>query len=301
MIEAYLKRFVECRTINEVNHVHIAMTNLMTPREAVLLLKEITRHAGSFLPRNVDADKAKVLRSTAVGNITRAARDVVGTGKATAEPYGRRALAKGLHVFSDGTGRAAKTLLIGFSGNAERLMMPTPIILQNIDAASVDVAVLRDLRKAGYRDGLEGIGDSLEALIDALPDLLAFSDYRRVATLGTSGGALPALLAGLRLRADAAMSVGGNGPDDPRWQRPDGIGARELIAAYAGSHSRTRVALVHGAQSPRDQAAAEAIAALVAATLVPVSDPAGPVGHGALYPLVGQRRLAAFLKEHLGL
>ena len=293
MMTPRLERIVKCRTINEVNHVLIGITNLMTPSEAVLLLKEVTRHDWS--------SEASELRAAAVSNLAWAASDVVGNGKANTEPYVRRDLVNSLHVFSDGSGRSAKTMLIGYSGNAERLMMPTPILLQNLEAASVDFALLKDSNKVGYRTGVKGVGDSLDAVIDALPELLALGDYRRVATLGTSGGALPALLTGLRLRADAVMSVGSNSPDDLRWERPDGTGARELIVAYAGSQPRTSVVLVHGAQSPRDQAAAEAIAALVPATLVPVSDPAGPVGHGALYPLVRQRRLAAFLKEHLGL
>lgn len=301
MIERYLRRIAECRTLNELNAARIRMNNAMTPIEAYELYRIV--QAGWGVPEaGIGVDKAQQITGALRRDTTRIVGDIVAAGKPAPEPFGRRRLVKGsLSVYSDGTKRSGKTLLIGFTGNAARLMMPLPIFLQHLDAASVDLALLTDLARDGYRGGIEGIGSGIEGMIAELPRVLETQHYSRIAIIGTSGGGLPALLTGLKLKVPRVLSVGGNGPDDPRWEGVVAKSARELIAAAAKDALETRVTLAFGAQSPRDRAAAEAMASVVPATLVPVADPRAEVKHVALYPLVGQGRLAGFLGEHLGL
>src|SRR5262245_15422035 len=124
-------------------------------------------------------------------------------GKDSPEPFVRRRLRQAVWLFKSDYDRRQKMLLICFSGNGQRLMMPMPVFLQHIDGQATDVAYLRTEKHAGYRKGIRGVADDLHASVAALEGLLDVREYGRVATIGTSGGGLPAILAGLRLGVDA--------------------------------------------------------------------------------------------------
>lgn len=301
MIDEYLQRIGHCRTLNELNAVHIGMCNIMTPTEALKLHGRIIDPSWTFPEKVAGAEKARAFGSALVQHMTMMVNDLVDAGKDRAEPFGRQRVANGVWRFSGGGERAGKVLVIGFTGNSDRLMMPSPTYLQHFDAAKVDVVFLVDRGKSGFRGGIPEVGQGLTGLVDALPELLSIAEYRKLAVTGTSSGGLPSVLGGLRLHANAVMAIGGNNPEDDRWEGLGGRSGSQLLAEWAAKSPETRVTLVVGAQSPRDHVSAEATRRLIQANLVSVSHPGQPVKHNAAYPLVTQRKFVAFALEHLGL
>jgi hypothetical protein len=131
-----------------------------------------------------------------------------------------------------------------------------------------------------------------------LKTLLKVEQYRRVVTIGVSAGGLPAILTALELGLDAGLSVGGSGPDDPRWLMADRKSPRGKPFVYTrGATAKPELFLVFGADRSNDRANAEALAAVVHARVIAVSNPSEPVGHNALYSLVEQGKLTEFLNN----
>lgn len=302
MIEDYFERVASCRTLNQINGVHIAMTNVMTPMEALAVRDRLGAGGWMFPAENVGTEGSARLTAMLAMHMDKIVGDFVEAGKERAEVFLRLPVARDVWLFSRGGERSSKTLIIAFTGNADRLMMPTPTFMQHLDADAADVLMLVDRSKQGYRGGLAGVAESIEDLILALPRLGQAERYRRTVVAGTSGGGLPAVLAGLKLGADAVMAVGCRTPHAGRWQdlRGMGVGGAELLTGWRKESKAGNVSIVHGAQHAQDAAAAAEIAALITARVVPVSVEGVEVQHNALYPLVRAGRFTAFLREHLG-
>ncbi len=298
MVREYFSRIAQCKTVNQLNAVHIGLCNLMTPREALLVQRRLGDPAWEFPAGQVGKDTARAFRTALQDHMARMVGDLSYCGKTVAEPFARERVAHGAWRFSDGGERRQKSLLIAFTGNADRLMMPSPTYLQHFDAARVDIVFLVDRNKRRYVDGIAEIGASLEAVVDALPDLLGTTGYRRLAVTGTSSGALPAVLAGLRLRAASVLAFGGDNPEAQPWSAE---GAVQRLAAASAASPDTQVRLAFGAQKATDREAAEATARAIEAELVPVTHPTDPVNHNAAYPLVTQGLFRQFVADHLGL
>jgi hypothetical protein len=317
MIALYERLARGCQSVNQLNAVHLALEFRMTPLDVMGIwsgLKqrarpswpERTRHwllrrcarlplLGRTAPfSRLQAERR--LRAHAKGWISKQRRMLDFAGDIPPTSFRRRRLRYAVSLYEDGGSRHGKTLLICFSGNAYRLMMPTPLFLQHIDARLATVAYLRTDRHHGYRNGIRGVGDSLESAIDRLPDLLDMRAYKRVAVVGTSGGGLPAILAGLRLGADAVLAAGPNSPEDRRWATlSKGEGAASLFRGFAsGSGRNPAIHLVHGANNKKDEESAKLIASFVA--VQSITAVAG-ADHGCLYELVQRRQFEPLLKS----
>jgi hypothetical protein len=319
VIELYKRLARGCNSINQLNEIHVSFEKRITPLELTTLRSELTALArrGRFTQKvnrllkpaikNVWGNEAIPLVGPSAGPntlnsskawIDKLHRKFTLAGKKPPEPFMRRRLLHGVWTFESGRDLRQKTLLICFSGNAQRLMLPTPVFLQHIDAQTTDVVYLRTEKHCGYRKGILGVAGELDASIAALECLLRVREYRRVATIGTSGGALPAILAGLQLSVDAVLSIGPNNPNDVRWTEfTKGGGAPDLFRRFADASKRVpNVHLVHGADSEKDAASVEAIASCIQVhgiTSVPNAR------HNALYPLVTRGQFRHLLMSTL--
>lgn len=304
-----------CRTRNELRCIQIAVENRFTPQQVRQLLdhdwEPVTRYCRyrESMDRWYRSLWLRLGRPRAqkLANWSRAVDRAAWLASCAAlyrmapdgepQPFKRLRIARDLMLYSGGGGREGKTLLICFTGNSRRLMMPTSLLLQSLPADRVDVALLRDPSREAYRDGLTGLGGSLGELFVSLAERLRVDRYARSAALGTSAGGLPAVLAGLGMELNAAMSVGGNGVDDPRWRR---VNPRALIEIYrARARSETAVHLVHGGDYPVDTARAANVASILPARLWPITSDTTRVGHNALYPLLERGELSHFLDATL--
>jgi hypothetical protein len=297
MIDFYNRLVRRCKTPNQFNKLHIDLENRMTPLELEGLRSELSpaRHTWETLFRGRQSTDPSPAQELWVQNLHHLATK---SGKPCPEPFVRHRLRRRVTLFTAGGGRSGKTLAICFSGRAQRMMMPLPVFLQNIDSTQVDVAFMRDPTRNSYRLGIGGVSDSLEASIDKLKDILRIEDYFSTVSIGTSGGGIPAVMSALRLDLDAALSVGGNHPDDPRWNTAEGTGLRETLRRYNDACTgKPAIFLAFGTDCVKDKKSAEALASVVPARLITISVPNGSVEHNALYPVARSGGLAGLLKS----
>ena len=176
--------------------------------------------------------------------------------------------------------------------------MPIPVFLQHIDGNNVDVLLLRDPTKSGYRGGIEGVGGNIESVADEIGELAQIGEYRSAVAIGVSGGGLPAVITAVRLCLNSALSVGGNSPFDPRWVQPDGKGAADILLRNIKAAARDpMVMLAFGSGSEVDMKAAEALRGILSAELIRIGDDLNRVGHVALDPLVKSGTFSDFLNS----
>jgi len=174
-----------------------------------------------------------------------------------------------------------KTMIIGFSGLQHRLMAPTSWLLDCLNPMLYDVVVLRDFSKLTFARGIPGLGaEFLEAMTN-LRSRVDMHAYRNVISLGTSGGAIPALLAALLLELNRGISIC---PEDFRRfaSRLKTMGLDdEPYAALLTSRPRPfpELILVHGAERKEDAIAASFLHNLVPSHLSKVKNCAQ---HGVL-------------------
>jgi hypothetical protein len=314
VFELYKRLARGCTTINQLNRVHIALERRLTPLNVMRLRSELAAQPKSGwlalkverLLNAADSDNkiVRVLAPLAGSNTLETSRAWIDklhlklrlSGDARPQPFVRRRLDKGLSLFECRADRSQKTLLIGFSGDAARLMMPTSMFLQHLDARTTDFVLLYTEKRLGYRNGVRGIAGDLEASAAALENLLDSRAYGRVATIGASSGALPAILVGFRMGADATLSIGPNDPNNVRWsQFTKDRGVTDLFRHFAGANSRLPdVHLVYGADEPRDAAAVQAIASRIQVRSIrSVPD----AKHNVLFPLAEREQLRDLLRS----
>ena len=303
MLEHYNDLIGQCRTINDVNRVHIAFGNTITPQEALLLHRTLfidgLHSPPASHPDRMFGDAELKASARDWVDRLREAHDLI--RKPIVEPFMRRDIRKSVTLYTDGGVPEEKTLLLTLPGANHRLMMPIASFLQNLPARSTDVVLIRDGTRSEFRGGLHGISDSLEGLAAGLPDLLGMSRYRRRSGLGVSAGGLPILIIGLQLGFDSVLASGAGSPFHPKWQRPGFPTVAERLRAGSVDGRLKHVVVIHGAQSQRDGESARDIASCIDAKVLPISYPGIDVQHNALYPMSIHGDRAAFLVRQLRL
>ena len=166
------------------------------------------------------------------------------SGKTEAEPYSATRLGTNLWHYRGPGAAADKTLLVCFSTIRRRMLVPTPVFLQHLNAQAADVLLVVDSRTASFQAGVPGLGVTLEQVIADLAGRALCRKYQRLRTFGCSGGGYPAVLAGHQLGAELAISVAGRFPGRNYWSRLrwalQARGSCTVLLAYARGHARDR-------------------------------------------------------------
>ena len=232
----YFTLAAECRTQNQFNKLHIHYENILAPLEFAHFARLSAergfhewsriwlRKIGTLSPGLFEAPKG----------------------------FSREPLSENILLYRDRSVAAAgKTLLIGFAGNARRLMLPISVFLQCLNPQAWDLVLLRKgPEKRSYLEGLEGECQSFVELLERVDRLVPAGSYRRLVTLGTSNGGFPAVLAALFMDAARGVSICGASPRAPlpewlQWQLAMHCGfaagaARNRPGAWVGLRSRPR-------------------------------------------------------------
>lgn len=116
-----------------------------------------------------------------------------------------------IFLYQSSRGIKSKKLIIGFGGNAMKLMVPTYTILGAIDESDYDLMIIRDPSSRHYESGIPGIAQNVDTLINEIKNLATKFGYDQFVILGTSSGGLIALRAG-QLMKSPALAIG---PDNP--------------------------------------------------------------------------------------
>jgi hypothetical protein len=274
----YLPLALQCRTKNQFNLLHIAFENILAPIEFTHFTDLVVSQE---LPQGTH-DWLRKIYGLSPGLFD------------APQGFRRQALAENVLLYREpDRDVSGKSLLIGFAGNARRLMMPISIFLQCLDSRVWDVVLLRKgADQATYFAGVEGVAGSLPALVQYVESAVPAKTYGRIVTYGTSGGGLAAILAAKLMDAARGVSVSGAPPQAPldpwlEWQLA-------LRRAYAAR--RPVLDYVYGADCEIDRNSALSLQHMFGGRLHPV---AGIVDHYALKPMLKSGQFPAFLNELL--
>lgn len=211
MIEALAGRLRLCRTERDLWPIASVAEALLTPGE----LAGLGRLA-SFPP---------VVRAWIV-----MLSEMAGLGDAPPQRYLRQALHPHLTMFADPAApRARKRLIIGFTGARGRLMLPAAAILQRLPSERYDLALIEDVSRDNFLNGIEGYAGNTLDLAKALVRDLDPRAYIRTFCCGVSLGGFAALRAAIVIRADRGISVGGRFPWHPHRLR---VKAGKTVPAF---------------------------------------------------------------------
>lgn len=323
MNKLYKRLAARCKSPNQLNKLHIALENRMTPLELAGLWGEFITRKGrgtgkwyrwlwkiiirvffririNILGKGGVVKKYISINTNDLWKIWLAKlhdQYLLAAGNSAPAPFERKRLKQAVWIYGNNSDRARKTLVVCFTGNFQRMMMPTPVFLQSIDANHADVVLLRTEKNKGYRAGIQGLTSDLQSSLAALKTLLKFDEYSRVVTVGASGGGMPALLSALHWNADACLCVGPNNPEDDRWRSfTDGEGPRGLFKHFGMGTKPPPVHVLYGEGSKKDAESARVIeSTLSSVKLVPVPGS----GHVALFPLLERGELGGVLQKTL--
>jgi hypothetical protein len=301
-VERIFDRLVPtCTTVNEVNRVLIALDNRMTPREADRLIRHVTRlERRSRLRRRI---RRALPGGAPVGfdPLTPAAEWAAKAGRQLSHgtppdqvPVRGVAVRRGAVLYQAGA-RPADVLVVGFTGHMRRMMLPTPVFLQQIAPLGADVLLLAARGRSGFRSGVAGHSTDLPSTVRWLEGVIAEHGATTVVAVGTSAGAFPSVLAGHALGLPAVLAAGTRvGTAASYWPGSAGEAVSDVVTASTRAGAAPAVHLVYGADSAADVADAATVAGAVPrAVLHPVED----AGHSCLFPLVVRGELPGLLAE----
>lgn len=254
-----------------------ALENWVAPREYLAALTALRKQSPTLYER--------VLKQPAAHEIATGSR---------VQRFVRRKLAQGGTLYQ-GPGRFnEKSLLVVCAGYARRPGMPVPAFLQRIDDRQFDILVLNDPHRNHYRKGVSEQLDSLNSVAEYIQEFRTKKRYRKLITLGTSGGGFPAVRLALMAGADKAISFGGSFPDDTLRilrNQVHAVPAFDPICACLGA-DHPEFTFVYSNESPRYRNACLTAAELTGGAVVEVQ----PVmEHAVLGPLWARGYLDAFL------
>jgi hypothetical protein len=192
MIGGVIRDLQRCRTEREFWRIQIKAETKLTPVEIEELISRMDALPNGAHPWLKHLSE---LMSHAGGKSQR---------------YRRRIVGADVDFFADPTVPVSdKALIIGFSGNADRLMMPIGCVLQFLPSRRFDVVVLRDRQHAHYLNGVGDYAPTVHGLAERLIADFKPRKYTKVFCFGTSMGGFGALRCGVLMKADRAISVGG--------------------------------------------------------------------------------------------
>jgi hypothetical protein len=280
----YRRRIGRCRTENQLNRIHIALENYMTPAEV--------RHFAAALAGDApDSPSRRWIARLDGAMPVKRARPV---------EFERKAVLKGVSLYTAGIGSAdQKTLIIGLAGRFLRLMLPTPWVLDCLNPALYDVLLMRDFSRLCFALGMPGLGGDVFEALSSLRRHVDPRAYRNAMSLGTSGGGAPAVIAAILLDLDRGIAISPQDfhrdADPLKTRSGNGDPYAELLASRPRRFPE--LVLVCGADHQSDAAVATAMHGLVPSQLWKVKNCAQ---HGVFKWHLARGTLPALLAKVLG-
>lgn len=264
-------------TENQFNRLHIDLGNEMTPLEFSALVKQ---GRAEELPLPTQRWLRRMWRFSP-------------TMADNPQPWEAETVSDRLTWYRAGAGaqhgaeRAMpRSVLLAFCGNAGRLMLPLPIVLQALPASEWDMLRVTSIPGAGHlRPGSE-VGD-FSGLLAAIDRELDGAGSPAVTCVGTSGGGGPAMLAALRLGAERCVSLCGTLREE--WMPLLGELSGGLLPRQgAVDEAWPSYLFVHGAGHELDSENARVLQAMLGGDILSIP---GVERHNVLHALMQQDRL----------
>lgn len=295
---------VHCRTQNQFNRLHIELENLLAPAELASIARyEATPEFAN--PSPAWRDRVKVLAPNVLGEPERFTRgnlpDWLDKIRKWAprlfdapQHYRRQALSDQVTLYQDPEGAPRdKSLLVAFTGDGRRLMMPIPVFLQYLDCRLWDVVLLKKCARNSYLRGLTGVTDNFPGVVGHIEALAQPKQYRRVMTIGTCSGAYSAIWGAVLMGADRGVSVCGG---TPRLSASEVRRKRRKVYQPGPEPHGVDLRFVYGMDCTKDHKEALALVETFGGKLCPVH---GIGGHGVFGLLLKRGEFADFIDEVL--
>lgn len=271
-----------CTTPADHYRVQLAIENRLAPTEAAALEAQL--------------DSLPEPAHDWVRRVARMARRV----RRRPQPYRRHELAETVS-FYEGSGPAGvqRSLVIGFTGVGQRMMLPTAPFLQALPAARCDVVILRDPAFTGFLGGVPGYAEDLPGLAARLARDIPTAWHEDRRCIGVSSGAAAAVAFGTVCGAAVSLGLGGMHPTRMLLRRaPPGTDRHLFDRLRTGLPAgRGRVICAYGTACERDAANMEHFAStLPGSRLLGVQDVAQ---HGVLPGLFHTGTMTRFFAEVL--
>lgn len=187
--------------------------------------------------------------------------------------------------------RSEKQLIVGFSGNAMRLMMPTYLMLCSLDPQRYDLLLLKDSKREQYINGIDSMGESINALASFLNHYVTANSYQNGIALGTSGGGPAAIYVALKNRWPGAVVFGSGDPE----RHP---GLAELLRTQGEENGCSSILVNYGGRHKDDCVSAEKVKKLV--PMAQLKPDTRFRKHNIVYALLLRGELAARLERQFG-
>jgi acyl-CoA synthetase (AMP-forming)/AMP-acid ligase II/acyl carrier protein len=246
-VQAVRADFQKAQTPNELSAARERMLTICLPAEA----REIVSH---YLASQKQIFGFRSLLR--VGRLIKIMQSVRFTLKeidsARLAAWKRYVICPGVILFACGEASHRKTLIVGFTTSAHRLMMPSYRALLNMDADESDLLLLLDSNRQHYEYGLPGLCDDPGSLAEYLDQFRRDRGYRNTVSLGMSASGLAAIYVALRNKWNAAFTVA----VDRKPQHP--IICKAIAELLVSKEiSRTKVVNVYSGKNRGDCAAAD--------------------------------------------
>lgn len=258
-LEDVRKRLEQSRNLREFKTLREAVLHRITPAElAILLGRELCFSLIDLLariPRGPKSWRVPFELNTWIKQVRQEIAQYPDSLR-----WSRQRLTDNIELFAASpSSRSDKTLIVGFTGNLTRLMMPIYRFLMHLDADCYDLLLLRDPNRSHYVHGIPEVSKDMATLSDWLRTQAKDMGYSRVIALGTSAGGLASLCAGVANGWDKAIALGADAPSKhPALQ--------DFLSSSASRHDRTsptQVMLLYAGLNPRDNSGAAEIAAIL--------------------------------------
>jgi hypothetical protein len=202
--------------------------------------------------------------------------------------YRRQALVPNIDIYSEASIPAdRKSLILGFSGAAGQLMIPTPVFLQYVPSDRYDVVVLRDRTKQGYAIGIPPTRIICGSSPKSSPPRSAPPPIGVSIPTAPAWGGFPALRCGLLLKTETAISAGGQFPwYPPHLARKVDVPAFDRLCACS-ANSKTKLICYHSTGYLPDVQSTELLQRILPIERVPIEAP----GHAFLAQLWSEGKL----------
>jgi len=192
-----------CKTVAELNQSIAKLEHRLTPLDIAYL---DLAHANNEIVELQTSDKFRAALSAWLSDTKQL---MVNSGNSTPQTFTMKRITPNINLFSNGN-HSGKTLLISFPPRGVRhLMIPTPVLLQHIDASQYDLLMITPEPDGGYQFGTLPFGRKLKQQAQWLRQQPWFNTYQNIRTFGFSAGGFPAIALGYLLNAEVALSIAG--------------------------------------------------------------------------------------------
>jgi acyl carrier protein len=290
IVNLFRRLFRFCQTVAQLNKALATLENRITPNEFEKLYEN---YQAKHLIHTSSPEKFHLALTHWLEKIK---KSMSYCRKATPEPYIRFKIAPTVSYFVTHQSQKNKTLLVCFTAAGSHNMgMPMAVLLQHIDANQYDLLLITEPLNEKYLHGVPHIGTNVNNVVEWISNLELIKNYQSIRTIGYSAGCYPALIAGYKLKAESAISIGGRFHTKSHPLKS----LNRLFTTWKTVRTKTcaNVLMIYAENQPRDRLYAKMIVFFTGGKLLQVNFEDGTINHLFLGQLDDRGELAKFLSQ----